>query len=236
MKLPVAPVLCLVFAAIGFLGGRLSGKAEGSLAATESAKHAVNATGTDRRDDEEGSRSRGMAGSKSERRTNSPGGQKRLAESLREILATWNKPSLVLANGDEREVLHTDLGELSDILAALSRADAADLAELRELLVNTEETTTEGEIFNALLMLPLVGRDIELRGAAVLEETVEKAAVEEDENFSEILPMMLYTLARKNPAEAEAWLKTFEARPDVDDFTVDVDELKAVVEKGKTGS
>jgi predicted RNA-binding protein associated with RNAse of E/G family len=45
--------------------------------------------------------------------------------------------------------------------------------------------------------------------------------------------MMLYTLTRKNPAEAEAWLKTFQARPDVDDFTVDVDELKAVVEKGK---
>ena len=78
------------------------------------------------------------------------------------------------------------------------------------------------------------GRDIEIRGSAVLEETVEKAAVEEDDNFSEVLPMMAYTLAKRNPAEAEAWLKNFEARPDVDDFTVDVDELRAVIEKAKT--
>ena len=235
MKVPVALVLCVVFAALGFLGGRLSGKAEGSDAGTESAKQAGNATATSRRDDDDGSRNRGMATSKTERRASSSGGEKRLADSLRELLAIWNKPTLVLAEGDEREVLHTDLGELGDILAAINRADAADLAELRELLLNKDETTDDGEILNALLMLPLTGRDIELRGAAVLEETVEKAAVEEDENFSEILPMMLYTLARKNPAEAEAWLKTFESRPDVDDFTVDVDELKAVVEKGKIG-
>jgi hypothetical protein len=62
---------------------------------------------------------------------------------------------------------------------------------------------------------------------------VEKNAVEEDEMFSEALPMMLYTLAKQNPAEAEAWLKTFTARPDVDDFTLDADELKALIEKAK---
>jgi hypothetical protein len=235
VKVPVALVLCLVFAALGFLGGRLSGKAERSDAGADSAKQTGNAAGASRRDEDDDSRNRGMAGTKSERRSNSSGGEKRLADSLRELLATWNKPTLVLAEGDEREVLHTDLGELGDILAAINRADAADLAELRELLMDTDETTTEGELLNALLMLPLVGRDIELRGAAVLEETVEKAAVEEDDQFSEMLPIMLYTLTRKNPAEAEAWLKTFEARPDVDDFTVDVDELKAVVEKGKIG-
>ena len=235
MKLPFAVLLCLVFATIGFLGGRMSGKSEGPDTGTEPTKHSGSASGASRQDDEDGSRNRSMAGSKSERRTAAPDGKKRLADSLRELLATWNKPTLVLADGDEREVLHTDLGELSAVMAAISRADAADLAELRELLLDTDETTEEGQMLNALLILPLTGRDIELRGAAVLEETVEKAAVEEDDNFSEILPMMLYTLTRKNPAEAESWLKTFEARPDVDDFTVDVEELKAVIEKGKVG-
>lgn len=236
MKLPIVVVLCLVFAAIGFFGGKISSQPEGAAKSAESGKQAGGSGGATGREGEDEARKRGMSGSKSGRRTGSPGAEKRLADSLRDLLATWNKPDLVLANGDEREVLHTDLGELNEILASISRADAADLAELRELLLNTDETTEDGEVFNTLLMLPLTGRDIELRGAAVLEETVEKAAVEEDDNFSEILPIMLYTLTKKNPAEAEAWLKTFEARPDVDDFTVDVDELKAVIEKGKAGS
>lgn len=234
VKVPFVLILCLVFAMIGFFGGRISDKPE------EAAGDAVAKTGSDspagasRGDDPDAKR--GAAGKKSERRTNSSGGEKRLADELKDLLATWNKPDIALADGDQREILHTDLGELSRILTAIGRADAGDLAEMRELLMKTEETTEDGEILNALLMLPLIGRDIEIRGAAVLEETVEKAAIEEDDNFSEILPMMAYTLAKRNPAEAEAWLKTFEARPDVDDFTVDVDELKAVIEKGKTDS
>jgi hypothetical protein len=234
VKLPIVIVLCLVFAGIGFFSGRMSGKPQGSDAGSEPGKHLAGDSSAKSRDDDDPGRGR-MAGSKSERRTGSSAGPKKLVDSLEDLLATWSKPGIVLADGDEREVLHTDLAELSELLAAINRADAADLAELRDLLLNTEDTTIEGEMLNALLILPLTGRDIELRGAAVLEETVEKSAVEEDDNFSEILPMMLYTLARKNPAEAEAWLKTFEARPDVDDFTVDVDELKAMIEKGKVG-
>lgn len=233
MKLPIVLLLCLVFATLGFLGGKLSSNSQASKVSEAPGRQPGTSPAGSRGADDDSSRGKGMAGAKSGHRTTSSDANKRLADSLRELLTTWNKPALTLDNGDEREVLHTDLGELSEVMAAINRADAADLAELRELLMNTDETTEEGQMLNALLILPLTGRDIELRGAAVLEETVEKAAVEEDDNFSEILPMMLYTLTRKNPAEAEAWLKTFQARPDVDDFTVDVDELKAVVEKGK---
>jgi hypothetical protein len=235
VKLPIVIVLCLVFAGIGFFGGRISGKPEDSGAASESGNPLAGGSSAKSRDDEDSGRGRNMSGSKSERRTASSAGPKKLVDSLNDLLATWNKPGIVLADGDEREVLHADLAELSELLAAINRADAADLVEIRELLLNTDDVTIEGEMLNSLLILPLTGRDIELRGAAVLDETVEKSAVEEDDTFSETLPMMLYTLARKNPAEAEAWLKTFEARPDVDDFTVDVDELKAMIEKGKAG-
>lgn len=232
VKLPFVLILCLVFAMIGFFGGKISGKsADGED--DPSAKPGSGAVVSGPRGEDPDSR-RGTAGKKSERRTSSSGGEKRLPDELKELLATWNKPDVKVEEGDEREILHADLGELSQILASISRADAGDLAELREMLMKTEETTDDGEILNALLMLPLIGRDIEIRGSAVLEETVEKAAVEEDDNFSEVLPMMAYTLAKRNPAEAEAWLKNFEARPDVDDFTVDVDELRAVIEKAKT--
>lgn len=243
MKLPIALILCAVFGAVGFIGGRFSGKPVGSGSPDTPAKAEVrDAQGPGRGGDDDSIRSRNPAGSKTERRTSSSnqGGSTRLADSLREILATWNKPGIVLENGDERDVLHADLGRLSEIMASIGRADAADLAEIRDVLLKEEESgengndiSMEGEMLKALLILPLTGRDIELRGSAVLDEAVEKSAEVEDDMFSEMLPMMLYSLARQNPAEAETWLKSFQARPDVDDFTVDVDELKAVIEKGK---
>ena len=226
--MPATIALCIAFAIAGFFGGKLSSKSESDSSATG---NGPTLSSKSSRQDDEGSGS--GASSKTGPRTIASTASTTLSDSFREFLKGWSDPKLTLADGDEREVLTGDLNKLNQLIASIGRADAADLAEIKEVLKTGEETPEETEMLVSLLQLPLLGREVELRGSAALEDMVEKNKEEEDDIFSEAMPLMLYTLAKQNPAEAEAWLKTFAARPDADDFTLDVDELKAVIEKSK---
>ncbi|WP_367874975.1 hypothetical protein [Luteolibacter sp. Populi] len=228
--MPATTALCIAFAIAGFFGGKLSSKGEPD-SSPPGGNRGFEISSKSPRPDDEGSNSGSPA--KTHRPTVASAGPTSLSDSFREFLKGWNDPKLTLEDGDEREVLTGDLNKLNQLIASIGRADAADLAELKEVLKTGEETPEETEMLVALLQLPLLGREVELRGSAALEDMVEKNKEEEDEIFSDAMPMMLYTLAKQNPAEAEAWLKTFSARPDADDFTLDVDELKAVIEKSK---
>ncbi|WP_035607278.1 hypothetical protein [Haloferula sp. BvORR071] len=231
MKMPVVIALCLGFAIAGFFGGRLSGKDGGTATAGETTTTGAGSTKSSRPDPDDRPEKTGAG--KSDRRSISSNSNSTLAGSLGEFIKSWSDQNIVLADGEEREVLAADLGQLSRLMASIGRADAADVAELRELLNPTDETSEETDMLKHLMLLPVLGREVELRGSAALDEMLDKNKETEDDIFSEAMPLMLYTLAKQNPAEAEKWLKTFKARSDADDFTLDADELKAIIEKSK---
>ena len=235
MKMPVVIVLCLVFALAGFFGGRMSGSGAPADAQASGKSGGSGSGGSSRGDGEGRGDKEKSATAKGERRTGSgSSGSNSLPQSFREYFEAMKDQDLVLADGEEREVLVEDLTKLSQLTGALSRADKADVAELKEYLMTLEEPLDpEQEMLKTMLLRPLFGREVELRGAAALDEMVEKNQEEEDDIFSEILPLMVYSLAKQNPAEAEAWYTNFMKRPDAEEFSVDTDELKALIEKGK---
>jgi hypothetical protein len=155
-----------------------------------------------------------------------------LPDSFREYFKALGDQKLVLADGEEREVAAGDLIRLSQLMGMIGKADAGDVAELKEVLKASDSGAEETDTLKSLLLAPVLGRDVELRGAAALDEMLDKNVETEDDNFSEALPMMVYTLARQNAGQAEAWFKSYKARED--DFTVDADELKALIQKAKT--
>ncbi len=231
MKMPLVVVLCLVCALAGFFGGRI-GHGEASTEAQGPTKSSGPAT-TGARGDAEG---------KDEKTANAKGGSRSgsskedastLSESFRDFFTTLADQNLVLADGEEREVAAGDLIKLSQLMAMISKANAADVAELKEVLKTSESGAEETDVLKSMLLAPVLGRDVELRGATALDEMLDKNAETEDDNFSEVLPMMVYTLARQNSTEAEAWFKGYKARED--DFTVDADELQALIKKAKKG-
>lgn len=231
MKMPLVVVLCLVSALAGFFGGRL-GHGETSAETRGPTKSTGSATAG----------SRGDADGKDDKAASAKGGSRSgsskddsttLPDSFRNFLKAWNDQSLVLADGEEREVQAGDLIKLSQLMGMIGKADAADVAELKEVLKSSETGAEEIDTLKAMLLAPVLGRDVELRGAGALDEMIEKNAETEDDMFSDVMPMMVYTLAKQNAAEAEAWLKTFTARKDADDFTIDADELKALIQKAK---
>lgn len=230
MKMPVVIVLCLVVGLAGFFGGRMSSP-EAPAQSQGATKSDGGASGTSRGGDDGKGEKTGAT--KGDRRTGSNSGAKTLSESFNEYFTGLKDQKLVLADGEEREVLAADLAELSQLMGMISRSDKSDVAELKELLMSVEDTAEESEALKTLLLPALFGRDVELRGSAALDEMVEKNKDEEDDYFTDTLPMMVYTLAKQNPAEAEAWYKTFMARPDAEEFTVDTEELKALIAKGK---
>jgi hypothetical protein len=233
--MPVVIVLCLVFALAGFFGGRMSGP-EAAAETQGPAKSGGPGAGVSSRGDGDGKGDKDKsATAKGERRSGSgSSGSNSVPESFRAYLASLKDQNLVLADGEEREVVAADLAQLSQLMGSLSRADTADVAELKEVLTTLEEPIDEEtEALKTLLLPALLGREVELRGAAALDEMVEKNAEEEDDIFSDALPAMAYTLAKQNAAEAERWYKTFMVRPDAEEFSIDTDELKALIEKGK---
>lgn len=237
MKMPVVIVLCLVFALAGFFGGRLSGPEAPADAQGPSKSSGATTTGARGGDGEGKGEKDKSANAKGERRSgsgNSNSNSNSVAESFRQYFASLKDQTLVLPDGEEREAVAADLARLSQLMGSISRADTADVAELKEVLTTLEEPVDEeADALKTLLLPALLGREVELRGAAALDEMVEKNAEEEDDIFSDALPAMAYTLAKQNAAEADAWYKTFMARPDAEEFSIDTDELKALIEKGK---
>jgi len=237
MKWSGAIAMSLACAVAGFFGGRISSgaaPAPADSAEVQSPKATGNtsASTTDERD-ERPSKSGGRdPGGRKTLKPAKPNGNQ-LVTDLEEIVKSWSNQKVILEDGEEREITLFDLGKLSRIMTAIGRTNEADIALLREIIKAEDDTSEEGEVLGLLVSLPLLGRDIELRGSTVLDEELAKVNEEDDGSIEEILPTMLFSLAKRSPAEAEAWLDTFSKRPDVDDFVLDVDELKATIAKSK---
>src|SRR5690606_25666757 len=98
----------------------------------------------------------------------------------------------------------------SHIMSSLEKTTEADIAELKEMVKADEHPEDDAEILEALVTLPLLGRDIQLRGSRALDAEIDRALEDPiDTEVEEMLPIMLYSLALQNPAEAESWLENF---------------------------
>ncbi len=130
------------------------------------------------------------------------------------------------------ELLLFDLAKFSHIMSSLEKTTEADIAELKEMVKADEHPQDDAEILEALVTLPLLGRDIQLRGGRALDAEIDRALEDPlDTEVEEMLPIMLYSLALQNPAEAEAWLESYSNREDVEDLLIDREELQAAIEK-----
>ena len=233
MKMSGAIAMSLACALAGYFGGRISSSPASAPDTSVSAQGSP--SGDPASTDSPG---RPLAPRKNgSRDTGDRAGKKRgsLADSLAEMLHSWNHQDVVMPGGAESELLLFDMAKFSRIMASLQKTTAADISELKDMLNSDEEDESEEtEILKALVMLPVLARDIELRGARALDAEIERGLEDPIESdVEEILPTMAYTLAIQNPEEAEQWLESLSSRDDLDDLLIDEDELQAAIDKAK---
>ncbi len=237
MKLSGAIAMSLACALAGFFGGRLSqGSSAEGASGGKSGAAAGGANGSPGGTEATASAAKG-SGKRSNR--GSSGGKKQgpLADALRDIVASWNDQNLELEDGSNSELLLFDLGKLSHIMSSLEKTTEADITELKDVARANDDSSEDAAVLEALVALPLLGRDIQLRGSRALDAEIERALEDPMETeVEEILPIMIYSLALQNPAEAEAWLEGFSKRPEAEDLLIDEEELKAAIEKAKQSS
>jgi hypothetical protein len=235
MKWPVALAMSLVFAALGFLGGRMSpastpDEATKGTSPRENGRQGTASSGSER----------SMSSTKSgERRIHrrAPGtvkAQGPLAESLQALVEAFNNKDITLPDGTDSELLLFDMAKFSHVLSAIESASQADVDQLRELVRTNEDSSEEADILETIVALPLLSRDIQLRGATALDAEISRALEDPVQtNVEEVLPSMAYTLALQNPSEAEQWLERFNKREDLDELIIDPEELQAAIDKAK---
>lgn len=232
MKSSVAVAISLACAAAGFFGGRLSqpsGPADGTAATTLQDKKSKRSTAGG---DPEKSTSKSGSRRPSQRPNKPVHGP--LATSLQEVVDAFNHQDITLPDGSQTELLLFDLAKFSRVISSIDKSSEADLAELRELVRTNEDSTEDANTLEALVALPLLGRDIQIRGGRALDDEITRALEDPVESeVEEILPTMIYSLAIQNPTEAEAWLEGYMKRTDVEDLIVDTDELRAAIDKAK---
>jgi hypothetical protein len=157
-----------------------------------------------------------------------------LAATLQEIVNSFNDPGITLPDGSESELLLFDLAKFQRVMSSIDKSSEADIAELRELIVPGEDATEDAHTLHTIVSLPLLARDIQLRGGRALDDEIARAIEDPVEtNVETTLPTMIYSLAIQSPAEAEAWLESYMKRTDTDDLIVDTDELRAAIDKAK---
>lgn len=238
MKWPGAIAMSLVFAALGFFGGRMSQASapEGS-AKGGSARDGGNGKSSSRLERSESSSKSGERHS-SRRSTGTVVKAKGpLAEALQELVDSFNNQAITMPDGNESEMLLFDLAKFSHIMSSLGNASEADIEQLRELVSANEDSTADADTLETIVTIPLLSRDIQLRGSRALDGEITRALKDPAQsNVEEILPAMVYTLAIQNPTEAEEWLANFNKRTDLDELILDGDELRAAIDKAKAGS
>lgn len=236
MKMSGAIAMSVAFALAGFFGGRLSqdpaSAAKNSDEAAERSGNRAGAAG------DSGRTPSGKSGSsKSGNRSTAGGKGGTLSETLREIVGAWNNQDVTMPDGSETELLLFDLSKFSKIMSSLDKTTEADITEIRDMIRTDEDSSEEAEVLKTLVTLPLIGRDIELRGARALDDEIDRALEDPIESDAEeMLPIMIYSLAVQDPAQAEAWLENYSKRDDVDELLVDTEELQAAIDKAKAAA
>lgn len=236
MKLSGAIAMSLACALAGFFGGRLSqGSAADSGPGGKSGTAAGRESGSPGGAETTASAAKGSG--KKSIRGSSGGKQGPLADALRDIVASWNDQNLEMEDGSNSELLLFDLGKLSHIMSSLEKTTEADITELKDVARANDDSSEDAAVLEALVALPLLGRDIQLRGSRALDAEIDRALEDPMETeVEEVLPIMIYSLALQNPSEAEAWLENFTKRPEAEDLLIDEEELKAAIEKAKQSS
>lgn len=233
MKMSGAIAMSVACALAGFFGGRLSqDPASAKKGNDETAERSGGRAGGT---DDSGRNTSGKLGSsKSGSRSSNGAKGGTLSETLREIVGAWNNQDVTMPDGSETELLLFDLAKFGKIMSSLDKTSEADIAEIRDLIRTDEDSSEEAEVLKTLVTLPLIGRDIELRGARALDDEIDRALEDPIESDAEeILPIMIYSLAVQDPAQAEAWLENYSKREDVDELLVDTEELQAAIDKAK---
>jgi hypothetical protein len=235
MKSSVAIAISLACAALGFLGGKLSSGSQPAAASPDESRGAVTEQKASSRDDSRKPSSLKSGDRKSGHRPRSTvKAQGPMAEALQEMVDRFNNQEVTLPDGSESELLLFDMAKFGQIMSSIERASEADVEQLRELVRTTEESSEQANVLEALVSLPLLGRDIQLRGGRALDAEIDRALEDPVESeVEEVLPAMIYSLAIQNPTEAEAWLESYSKRTDVDDLIIDTDELRAAIDKAK---
>jgi hypothetical protein len=233
MKSSVAVAVSLACAIAGFFGGRLSQSskpADGTGAAvSQETKSKRGAAGNDAEKSSTKSGARRSSPRSSNKPVHGP-----LAATLQEVVNSFNNQDITLPDGSESELLLFDLAKFQRVMSAIDKSSEADIAELRELVRTNEDSTEDASTLQTVISLPLLARDIQLRGGRALDDEVARAIEDPVEsNVEAVLPTMIYSLAIQSPAEAEAWLESYMKRTDTDDLIIDTDELRAAIDKAR---
>lgn len=236
MKSSVAVAISLACAAAGFFGGRLTqspASAESKDAATAQETKSKQGMGGDRPE-----RSSSKSGARrSSSRTSNKAVHGPLAATLQEVVNSFNNQDITLPDGSESELLLFDLEKFQRVMASINQSSEADIAELKDLVRTNEDSTEDAHMLQMIISLPLLAREIQLRGARALDDELTKAIEDPVETNIEVtLPTMIYSLAIQNPDEAEAWLESYKQRTDTDELIIDADELRAAIDKAKQES
>lgn len=227
-------VLCTAFAVIGFFGGRWTGSAKAKKEAVTEATvprggfHGPRGDSPESRSTKSGTR---PPRTPARAATGDP-----TVDVAQEVIDAWNHQTLVVADGAETEQLVFDLAKFNRLMGALERANESEIARLRSVLLPADDDSFEADVLKTTANMMIAGREIELHGSRALDDTITRSLRDLDgPELDDLMPAMLYSLALQDRAAAEKWLDDFSQRPDLDDIIVDLDVLRAVLEKSKQG-
>ncbi|WP_193210655.1 hypothetical protein, partial [Luteolibacter marinus] len=217
-------------AVVGFFGGRWTGTAEAKKEAVVEA--AATATKSPRFRPEP---STARASKPLPRRAvASAASGSPTVDLTREMIDRWNQQDIVLPDGEESELLLFDLTRFGKLVESLVRLNDDEIAGIRPALLPENNDSYEADNLKITAGLLVAGREIELHGIKALDDTVARALADpENAEIEDIMPVMLYTLAKQDPTAAEKWWAENSKRDDLDDF-FDMDEMKAALEKSRT--